>query len=101
MSELPVACTLSPEALSARRQGLLADLLRRADAHEGLVNGHRLSFAASDETLTLIAGTVAAERHCCQFLRFQMTVQPGGGPITLDLTGPEGTRDFLSAMFES
>jgi hypothetical protein len=101
MSELPVACTLSPEALLARRQGLLADLLRRADAHEGLANGHPLSFAASDETLTLIVRTVAAERHCCQFLRFQITVQPGGGPITLELTGPDGTREFLSAMFES
>jgi hypothetical protein len=101
MSELPVAYTSSPEALSVRRQGLLADLLRRADAHEGLANGHRLSFAASDETLTLIVRTVAAERHCCQFLRFQITVQPGGGPITLELSGPDGTREFLSAIFES
>ena len=34
MSELPVACTLSSDALAARRQGLLAELLRLAQSHE-------------------------------------------------------------------
>ena len=34
--ELPVACTLSPEALASRRQGLLAELLRHAGTHEEL-----------------------------------------------------------------
>lgn len=101
MSELPVACTLSPEALSARRQGLLAELLRRAEKHEELSNGHRLSFAATDETFALVLRAVSAERHCCQFLQFQITIEPGGGPVTLELTGPRGTREFLLAMFES
>jgi hypothetical protein len=99
-SELPVACTLSPESLATRRQGLLAELLRHADAHDEFNSGHRFLFAASDETVALIAKTVAAERHCCSFLRFQITVEPGGGPVTLEITGPEGTREFLAAIFE-
>ena len=101
MPDLPVACTLSPEAFAARRQGLLTDLLRLANAHDELDSGHRLSFAASDETLALIARTVAAERHCCRFLTFQITLEPGDGSVTLEMTGPEGTREFLSAMFGS
>jgi hypothetical protein len=28
------------------------------------------------------------------------TVEPDDGPISLDLTGPEGTREFLAAIFE-
>ena len=74
VNDLPVACTLSPDALSARRQGLLTALLRSAEHHDELANGHRLSFAATDETLALIMKTVSAERHCCQFLQFQITV---------------------------
>jgi hypothetical protein len=101
MSELPVVCTLGPEALAARRQGLLAELLRRAETHSELPDGHRLSFAATDETLAIILKTVGAERHCCQFLRFQITVEAGGGPISLELTGPPGTREFVSALLES
>lgn len=101
MSELPVICALNSEALAARRQGLLAELSRVADVHEELPSGHRFSFAASEETLTLIARTVAAERQCCRFLQFKIIVEPAGGPVTLDLTGPEGTREFLSAILES
>ena len=31
-------------------------------------------------------------------LRFQITVEPDGGPIWLELTGPSGTREFLDAL---
>ena len=101
MTDLPVACTLSLEARATRRQGLLADLLRRADAHEVLADGHRWSFAATDDLLAMILGMVEAERRCCRFLRFQIIVEPDGGPVSVDLTGPTGTREFVAALFES
>jgi hypothetical protein len=101
MPDFPVACTLGPEALTARRQGLLSLLRQRAESHAELPDGHRLRFGATEETLTLIMKTVEAERRCCEFLRFQITVEPGGGPAFLDLTGPAGTREFLAALLES
>jgi hypothetical protein len=42
---------------------------------------------------------IQAERKCCQFLQFHLTVSAAGGPIALELTGPAGTREFLDAMF--
>jgi hypothetical protein len=99
--ELPVACTLGPSALKARREGLLADLAHRAEAHAELPEGHAFRFAASGETLALIARAIEAERQCCRFLRFRVTVEPDEGPIFLELTGPRGTRDFLAALMES
>jgi hypothetical protein len=101
MIDLPIACTLSPAALRARREGLLAQLLRRAVEHQELPNGHRLRFAASEEMLAIIAHTVEAERQCCRFLRFQITVEPDDGPISVELSGPPGTREFVSALFDS
>jgi hypothetical protein len=98
MESWPVACSLDAEALEARRQGLLADLLRRAEHHEALPDGHRFYFAKDDTILETIARTIDAERRCCQFLRFRLTVEPGGGPIDLELTGPAGTREFLAAI---
>jgi hypothetical protein len=99
MSDLPVVCTLGPETLKIRRENLLADLLQRVESHEPLPDGYRLRFAVSDEVLALIARTIDAERRCCQFLRFQLTVEPAGGPVVLDLTGPPGTREFVGALF--
>jgi hypothetical protein len=101
MADLPIACTLTPEALRTRREGLLMDLVRRAEQREGLANGLRLKFPPSAEAIALIAQAVEAERHCCRFLRFAMTVEPDGGPVSLELTGPAGTREFVSALIEA
>jgi hypothetical protein len=100
MAELPIACTLTPEALRTRREGLLTDLVRRSERREDLPDGLRFEFVPAAETIALIARTVEAERHCCRFLRFRMTVEPDGGPLVLDLTGPTGTRGFISALLE-
>jgi hypothetical protein len=100
MPELPIVCTLTPEALRARRQGLLMDVARRAERREDLPDGLRLQFAPSGDTIALIARAVDAERHCCRFLRFGITVEPDGGPVFLDLTGPSGTRDFVNTLLE-
>lgn len=101
MTDLPVVCSLSPEARAARREGLLSQLAARVEAQDELTDGYRLRFAASADVLQLIARAVEAERQCCQFLRFTLTVEPAGGPMVLDLTGPPGTREFLAALFNS
>ena len=84
----------------ARRTGLLSDLLRRAEGRENLPEGLRLRLAPTREALATIASAVVAERHCCRFLRFGTTVEPDGGPVFLELTGPPGTREFIGALLE-
>jgi hypothetical protein len=34
------------------------------------------------------------------FLRFELAVTPGDGPVELRLTGPPGTREFLATWLE-
>jgi hypothetical protein len=101
MPDLPVACTLGPAALAARRAGLLSELARRADRRDEIPDGYRFTFRATSDALALILKAVDAERQCCRFLRFQLTVDPDEGPVRIELTGPAGTREFLAAMFES
>jgi hypothetical protein len=101
MTDLPVACTLTLAALKARREGLLSALLRRAEAHEELPEGCRLRFAAGDDVLLTIAQMIDAERKGCRFLRFNVVVEPDGGPVVVELTGPPGTREFVSALLDS
>jgi len=101
MPDLPIVCSLTPVALKARREGLLSGLLKRAQSHEELLEGHRLRFSPTGGTLAAIAETIDAERQCCRFLRFNVTVEPDDGPIVLELTGPPGTREFISALFDA
>jgi hypothetical protein len=41
---------------------------------------------------------IDAERRCCRFLRFVVTVEPGDDSICLEVTGPAGTREFLDGL---
>ena len=42
---------------------------------------------------------IAKERLCCTFLDFTLRIPPKEAPVSLILTGPEGTQDFLRAEF--
>ncbi len=98
MAEIPIACTLSPDALQARRDGLLAELLQRAERHELTGEGLRVSFSADADMVAKLAQVVDAERRCCRFLRFVITVEPDGGTVSLELSGPAGTREFIAGL---
>jgi hypothetical protein len=63
-----------------------------------LDNGLRLEFRWNPGILETIGAVIAAEHQCCRFLRFQVTVEPGDGPVLLDVTGPPGTGGFLAQL---
>lgn len=100
MTELPVACALSERQLTDRRGGLLSDLRRHREEVRWLPDGVALRFPSGPNVLTILGEFIRLETQCCPFLRFQLTVEPGGGPVWLELSGPTGTRDFLAAELE-
>ncbi len=38
------------------------------------------------------------EQDCCSFLRIRLTMEASEGPVTFDVTGPEGTADMLRKL---
>jgi len=98
---LPVVCELTSAAIVARRERLLPALAARATVREQTEDGCRFSFEANSDTLKLITQVIDAERQCCRWLSFTLTVAPDAAPIVLTLSGPTGAREFLAALFES
>jgi hypothetical protein len=101
VSELPIVCTLQPGEFAARASGLLPGIARLADSRVPIAGGYRFEFASSIDCLSAIAAMIDAERRCCRFMRFQLTVEPDSGPVRLDVTGSAGTQEFLSALVAS
>jgi hypothetical protein len=96
----PVACTLSPDALHERRDGALHDLRAQAREVRETGGGYSLRFPASDGLLDELVKVIRMERKCCSFLRFALVVTPGDGPVWLELSGPEGTKELLRGIFD-
>ena len=100
MSNLPIACHLTNSELQERRQTVLAKLHDAVVEVQELTDGYRYSFSSEGNRFKELAEMIDLERHCCPFLEFNLKVAAGGGPLHLEITGPEGTKDFLLSTFE-
>ncbi len=98
MSALPIACTLTSAELQHHARDLLPGLAAQAREVQARNDGYALRFDADSDRLVQIARVIDRERSCCSFLRFRLTVEPGGGPMWLELTGPPGTAELLASV---
>jgi hypothetical protein len=96
---LPIACSLTDSELQERRRGILQKVRSAVVEVREIEDGYAYCFAFTGQQLTELAKLVDLEHQCCPFLRFCVTVESNNGPIWLEMTGPEGTKEFLAATF--
>ena len=92
---LPIACSLGAGGLPARQAELRTGVLSEALEADRLPDGVRWRFRDSPDLLARLGAVIDAERRCCRFLHFSMTADVDLGTVTLEVTGPPGTREFL------
>jgi hypothetical protein len=93
-----IACTLSDRDLR-QRQAVAGDLFILAQQVEELPDGYAWRFPGEGDWQGRLLDFVAAERRCCGFFRIELVYEPGLGPVTLTLRGPDGTKAFISQTF--
>jgi hypothetical protein len=96
---IPVACTLTSDELRQREEETLHAVGRAVLETRELEDGYAFRFPPDDVWLDQLVNLVRLERECCPFLKFSITAEPGSGPIWLQLTGPDGTKEFLAGFF--
>ena len=98
-SSLPVACSLTDAELQERRRDILQKLRSAVAEVLETEDGYVYQFPSKGVAMTELANMVELEHDCCPFLKFRLTVEPGDAPIRLEITGPQGTKDFLAEIF--
>jgi hypothetical protein len=98
--EIPIACRLTSAELQKRRsevlQHIIAAITKVTETKEGFV----YQFSSAPNQLAELGNLIELEHQCCPFLTFRLTVEPGDGPASLELSGPPGTKDFLTTLFQ-
>lgn len=61
--------------------------------------GFAYRFPSQGNWVAELTQLITFERECCPFRQFDLRLEPANGPIWLELTGPEGTKDFLKSLF--
>lgn len=98
-AQLPVACCLTDKEFRERRDLILVRLAPAILEVREQADGFGYRFAPQEETLEALVQIVNLERKCCPFLTFRITVEAGEGALWLEVGGPDGTKDFLAALF--
>lgn len=100
--ESPFACNrlaLTPEQRRRHFDELSPALRELKTGMRELPNGYEFSFPSDIKTYQLLAEWVAGERACCPFFDIDLGSERENGPLTLRLTGREGTKQFIQSDF--
>jgi hypothetical protein len=98
---IPLACNMdvfTPAQRDLHIQGTVR-LMQSVQGIQEAENGYEFTLANETELIHKVAEFISNERLCCPFLNFTLHVNSLGEPISLSLTGPVGTQDFLRAEF--
>jgi len=100
-AETPIACNLKALTPAERaRQSALSRKLSTATVEKReLANGLRFRLSLAEITLPELGEWIDAERKCCPFLDFQISIEREGGAVQLSLTGRAGVKEFLLSDF--
>jgi hypothetical protein len=96
MPDLPIACTLSPDGMSAR-MALIDALADGVLDRTPTASGMRVRLRDTPDIEQRTRELVAAESACCAFLDF--TLAREDGDLVLDITGPQNARPVIEMFF--
>ena len=96
---IPILCSLTSAELREREATLLAHFRSAVLETEELQGGFTFRLTGDGKLIGLIAELIVAERECCPFLTFEVVALPNKGPVTVRVTGPAGTKEFVRSVF--
>jgi hypothetical protein len=97
----PLICNMGVFTPDQRQYHIEATthLIQAIESVQEVENGYQFTFPNETEFISKIAEFISNERLCCPFLKFSLDVFSDSEPISLSLSGPEGTQEFLRAEF--
>jgi len=90
-----LTCKLTTPELQQRKKTAIAELKNQVLDKVETDQGFKYKFEGSDKMLDLLNNFIKTERLCCDFFVFSLTASSDAKFTWLELSGPEGTKDFI------
>jgi hypothetical protein len=97
VTDVPIACTLTPGQYQDRTGELAALAARALRTREQTAAGERLVFTDTPEVEHELRGVIALESSCCAFLHLDLARTADG--LVLDIAGAEDARPIIAELF--
>jgi|SRR4030095_556176 hypothetical protein len=95
-----LTCKLATPELRARKKTVIANLKKQILLTRELKNGFAYRFPGSDSIVDELATFVKTERACCDFFKFNISISGNQAEAWLQITGPQGAKDFIKTELE-
>lgn len=92
-----LTCQLTTPELQRRKETTIAALKNQVMEKVETDTGFKYKFNGTDQTLDLLNEFIKSERSCCNFFTFQIVVEGSSKFVWLELSGPEGAKDFVKS----
>lgn len=93
-------CSLGSPELQKRRTTVLEKLRKQIVEKKELPNGYAFKFPGTDAAFDELTQFIKTERSCCSFFTFNLVADGDKNGTWLELTGPEGVKDFINVELE-
>ncbi len=90
-----LTCKLTTPELQQRKNTVIAELKSQVLEKIETDLGFKYKFEGSDKMLDQLNSFIKTERLCCEFFVFNLTASSDTKFAWLELSGPEGTKDFI------
>jgi hypothetical protein len=103
VAETPFFCNLKAltPAERAEHKQVTTRMLAAMQRTREVADGYAFDLDGAHLSIKDLASWVDFERRCCPFFDFQVDWRRERGPVTLQLTGRTGIKDFIRAEFKT
>ena len=93
-----IACTLNDSDMQNRLKIIHEKILSQVIDSVELEHGQQLSFLGGNALRADIETFIELEKQCCAFLNFDLSESKADNQLILRITGPGGTKEFLTEV---
>lgn len=101
--QTPLACDLTVIGNEEREQHhqIAEEIFAAVEELRELPDGYAFRLPTESEMIRRAGMFISRERLCCPFFDFTLEVKPDQGPVWMNVTGREGTKQFLKENIAS
>lgn len=93
-----LSCKLTNQDLIERKSSIISHLKKNVLKKKEFPDGYQYLFKYQTDQITQITDFIKLELLCCDFFIFELCIQKD--IILLEISGPEGIKDFINHEIE-
>ena len=90
-----LTCKLTTPGLRQRKETVIKGLKSQILTKKEMKYAYSYKFAGKDKMVDELAEFIKAERACCDFFIFNLSIRGDKSEAWLEITGPKGAKDFI------